>query len=656
MKTQSFKLIAFITIAIGLFSINPVMAQTNTFPTTGAGGIGTTTPNASSLLDITSTTKGMLVPRMTKTQRDAIATPATGLLIYQTNNTTGFYYYSGTAWTAISAKGANTSLSNLVTTTAINSTLLPNITGSLDLGSPSLGWRNQYLTGKLYIDGGVFLDNSGISNTWVGATGNTTNTGSNNTATGSSALHSNTSGIYNTANGLAALYTNTTGNNNSAMGPFTLFYNSAGSDNTALGFTALYNNTADGNTAIGSNALFNNSSGTQNVAVGKWALNGNTLGSYNTASGYQALYSNNIGTRNTAMGVSALYANTSGEHNSAVGTVALYSNTTGYSNTACGTNALYSNTMASQNTAIGMDALKTQSYDNGSAWNSDNVAIGTEALYSNQSTAQNNGIDNTAVGNFSMRANTTGYNNTSIGLQALYLNTTGISNTATGMNSLYNNSTGILNTSMGVNSLLFNTTGSYNTAIGENTGPVSTNYSNTTCLGTDAAATATNTVRIGNVYVNSIGGQVGWTTLSDGRFKENVNENVPGLSFINQLRPITYQVNRQKVNDFIGVKGSYEGEMMSNTTTGFIAQEVEQAAKKVNFNFSGVDAPKNDKDYYGLRYAEFVVPLVKAVQELSTEVNEKDQTISDLQTKYDALANEMKNFESALSQCCTSYQ
>ena len=48
--------------------------------------------------------------------------------------------------------------------------------------------------------------------------------------------------------------------------------------------------------------------------------------------------------------------------------------------------------------------------------------------------------------------------------------------------------------------------------------------------------------------------------------------------------------------------------------SGFIAQEVEQAAKELGYDFSGVDAPKNDKDFYGLRYAEFTVPLVKAVQ------------------------------------------
>jgi hypothetical protein len=53
-----------------------------------------------------------------------------------------------------------------------------------------------------------------------------------------------------------------------------------------------------------------------------------------------------------------------------------------------------------------------------------------------------------------------------------------------------------------------------------------------------------------------------------------------------------------------------------------LAQDVEKAAKDLNYDFSGVDAPKNDKDLYALRYAEFVVPLVKAVQELSQQNDE----------------------------------
>ena len=62
-------------------------------------GIGTTTPNTSSMLDIKSTNSGLLIPRMTLAQKTAIGTPATGLLIYQTDGTAGFWYYDGTIWT-----------------------------------------------------------------------------------------------------------------------------------------------------------------------------------------------------------------------------------------------------------------------------------------------------------------------------------------------------------------------------------------------------------------------------------------------------------------------------------------------------------------------------------------------------------------------------
>ena len=73
----------------------------------GAGiGIGTVSPNASAVLEVNSTTKGFLLPTMTQTQRNAISTPATGLLIYQSDNTPGFYYYNGSAWTAIAGAAA----------------------------------------------------------------------------------------------------------------------------------------------------------------------------------------------------------------------------------------------------------------------------------------------------------------------------------------------------------------------------------------------------------------------------------------------------------------------------------------------------------------------------------------------------------------------
>ena len=64
-------------------------------------GINTNTPDASSALEIESTTGGILIPRMTETQRDAIVSPAAGLMIYQTDEVSGFYFYNGTLWTKI---------------------------------------------------------------------------------------------------------------------------------------------------------------------------------------------------------------------------------------------------------------------------------------------------------------------------------------------------------------------------------------------------------------------------------------------------------------------------------------------------------------------------------------------------------------------------
>ena len=61
-------------------------------------GVGTTTPDASSALDITSTTKGLLIPRMEEGDRIAIDTPATGLMVFQTDGAAGFYYYNGSSW------------------------------------------------------------------------------------------------------------------------------------------------------------------------------------------------------------------------------------------------------------------------------------------------------------------------------------------------------------------------------------------------------------------------------------------------------------------------------------------------------------------------------------------------------------------------------
>lgn len=70
-------------------------------------GIGTTSPNTTAQLDITATDKGLLIPRLTVTQRLGITNPATGLLVYQTTDVTGFYYYNGVTWTNLVSGGSS---------------------------------------------------------------------------------------------------------------------------------------------------------------------------------------------------------------------------------------------------------------------------------------------------------------------------------------------------------------------------------------------------------------------------------------------------------------------------------------------------------------------------------------------------------------------
>lgn len=77
-------------------------------------GIGTTEPNTSAKLDVSSTTKGFLPPRMTSAQRTAISSPAAGLMVYQIDGTVGLYYYNGTTWIHVINSTNTTGTGNVV--------------------------------------------------------------------------------------------------------------------------------------------------------------------------------------------------------------------------------------------------------------------------------------------------------------------------------------------------------------------------------------------------------------------------------------------------------------------------------------------------------------------------------------------------------------
>ena len=424
--------------------------------------------------------------------------------------------------------------------------------------------------------------------------------------------------------GFYALKSNTTGTANTAIGYQTLVENTTGYNNTANGYHSLRNNVSGySNTAFGNGALRENTIGYQNTSIGNDALVSNTDGDNNTAVGHGALNANTTGRNNTAVGYFALDDNISGDYNTGIGFTTLSSNTTGDNNTAYGRAALYSNTIGNRNTAIGYDALRSN--DSGD----ENIAVGYNTLYSNTT-----GTENVATGIGALYDNINGFANVAIGSSALHENIDGDYNISIGSASNDFNTTGNRNVAIGAFTMETNTSGSYLTCIGSGADVSSSNLTNATALGRNALANASNKVVLGNTSVTSIQGQVSFSTFSDARIKNNVQQNVPGLSFINALRPVTYNYDVDKENELLGVKDTtvleskYEIEKIS--FSGFIAQEVDVAAKAVGYNFSGVD---KSGELWSLRYSEFTVPLVKAVQEQQALIEKLMQEIEYLKSK-----------------------
>ena len=484
-----------------------------------------TAPDASAMLDVKSTDKGMLIPRMTSTQRNAITSLSDGLLLYDTD-TKSFWFYNNSAWSELINDNNHNELAdgdndtkvevdkNLLDSDVIRFTTdgteyfamaqgrlgIKNTGGSVFVGSNvsvlddlsnnnniAIGNWTSHLTttGEKNIALGFltfYKNQTGNSNIAIGANALYENTErSDLIAIGDSALYNNGTGAFNNlqsieniAIGSKSLLSNTTGSENTALGFQTLYTNSYGYANTAIGNKALRANThGNRNTAVGANSLSVGSTGAQNTAIGAFALQKNTS-NFNTAVGSSSLLNNASGTSNTAVGCGSLANNIDGDGNTVVGSNALYSNTGGDGNIAIGKNALYRNTTGSSNIAIGRRSLYHSQTANGL------VAVGDSALFDNG--ISGGGIANTAIGDKSLRSNRSGYHNTATGSGTLYSNVSGNNNTASGYLALHDNTdydnsafgsyalsentSGTDNTAMGSEAMVLNTTGDNNTAIG----------------------------------------------------------------------------------------------------------------------------------------------------------------------------------------------
>jgi len=247
---------------------------------------------------------------------------------------------------------------------------------------------------------------------------------------------------------------------------------------------------------------------------------------------------------------------------------------------------------------------------------------------------------NTAVGVASLAVNSSGTRNTAIGNNCLPLVTTGGSNVALGITAGKVLTTGSSNIFIGSDAGYLLGTGDNNVIIGDTSGYQMSSGSSNVIIGGIARApdAGTNHIVLGynvtgqansNVTIGSNSGKIynaytvnaTWTQTSDARLKTNVNDDSLGLSFINRLRPVTF--NWKPSNEIDPSLPYYNETNQRNTTTvihGLIAQEVKAALDAEGCStFNGWDAG-NDDTIQAISREMFISPLIKAIQELTARV------------------------------------
>lgn len=524
-------------------------------------GIGTTSPNASSMLDISSTNSGLLIPRVALLSASdvvTIASPVTSLLVYNSGFApNGYYYWNGSIWVQL-AIGSNADWSITGNTGTSSTTNFFGTTDDVDI-----------VFKRFNINAG-FIGNpntsTGNKNTSFGANSlNSAGTGIRNTAIGTNVMPSNTTGQLNVSIGDQSMFSNLGGSTNTVIGVGALYSNTSGNENVALGRNALTSANANANTALGFATLRQNASGINNVAIGhqagynetgsnklyiemSTAVNG-TDSSVNNAliygefdnrivrtngtiqvgnpatTGYafptgrgtngQVLQTNGAGatswasastdwsiTGNAGLSGTTNFLGTTDGVDVAFRRSNAAAGKIGATSTAFGVGALTSGA-ATNSTAIGNNALSVSTGNN-------NVAIGQNALQNSASTAQwNTAVGTSALGGIN---NAAAQDNVAIGFQAMGLGTGNISNTTAVGSKAMQNSTGANNTAVGNFALAGaagTQTGTENVAVGKSSLLQNVNGGSNTAVGSESLAfngASSNNVGIGFRALRAGGG------------------------------------------------------------------------------------------------------------------------------------------------------
>ena len=459
-----------------------------------------------------------------------------------------------------------------------------------DIITETLGTDNV----RLGEGAGDSIASGGNLNVTIGKdAGTAITTGTDNTFVGSNAGDALIDSDHNVAIGHQALTADTKGSKSTAVGAFSLnvqnHSSATDSHNTAVGYAA-------------GGAI---TTGVQSTLVGSLCGDALTTGSL-TAVGYLAGSAANTSIGNVLMGELAGTAITDGNNNTAVGSQALSSITSSTDNTAIGHDALRYLTSGSENTCIGSEA-------------GDNLTVGRQ---------------NVAVGNQALSGDGNGGRSTAVGATALKVaDASGGSdnlsyNVAVGYGAGVAVTTGYYNTYIGGLAAQNNTTGVNNIIIGMSAETPAVDTAQVIGIGASITTQAANnfTFGFGATDSNIAFGATSITAPSDERYKEEIASSTAGLSFINDLRPVTLKWKKEKdiPSDHKAYVADSEDRVMQSqgeTRHGFIAQEVKTAIDnhseiKDGFDMWSAD-PMDGRQRIG---PSALIPiLTKAIQDLSAK-------------------------------------
>ncbi len=629
-------------------------------------------PAPSAMLDVKSTDKGMLIPRMSSSQRTGIASPASGLLVFD-NTTQSFWYFNGAEWDQLISGIHN---SSQITDTDGDTKVMTEDNPDEDILRVKIAGIERIYIDSVHMDmlvpdsSTIIGHKAGFDNAILTDPGQD-DQGKFNTFIGYySGYNNNPDPFVSDPYDFNNIYEGGSGSNNTFLGNKSGFSNSQGRNNLFVGSMAGLNNTGQGDFVPGEGG-----SGSENTFLGFLSGNKNTRGHWNTFVGAYSGELNGTGVSNfntqssfnTYIGSYAGRFNQSGTRNTYVGSQSGgdIENNAGDKNVFIGSKAGFKN-KGIENVFVGTDAgfSPQGQFNSGNG----NTFIGTDAGFNNE------GDNNVFAGNDAGNNNGSGDLNTIIGAGADVGSPSLINAIAIGSNarvdqsncltlgsiSGINGATADVNVGIGTTSAdtkleVQGSNGVTSRLTSSNGSDVNFDFKrigsdwrirNTTGLlffgqSNDELATVIDVLRLGGGSVTpaadntiALGAlSLRWTGVfavngtiqtSDEHLKKNIVQSYKGIETILKLKPVAFEWKDPEIDN-------------EKTHLGFLAQDLQKVLPEVVVDYEWKEIPDSGHkewvpaEILGVNYSEITPVLVKAIQEQQQIIEKLQQKIEELE-------------------------